>query len=112
MTARYLQVCVTAPDKQTANKLVTASLNQRLAACAQVIGPVNSTYWWQGKIEAALEWLCFLKTDAKHYKELKRVIKQLHPYDNPEIIALPIIAGSEDYLRWLKEELNPQLTKG
>ncbi len=102
---KTFQVFVTTPSKNAAQKICRELLRERLAACAQIIGPMSSSYWWQSKITSAKEWLCLLKTDETHYQKLERKIKRLHPYEIPEIIALPIITGSTDYLCWLKKEL-------
>jgi periplasmic divalent cation tolerance protein len=108
----YLQVFVPVPDITVANQLVAASLNQRLAACAQILGKVKSSYWWQERIDSSVEWLCIFKTDVNHYPKLEQVIRRIHPYELPEIIALPIVAGSKGYLRWLKQELSPRVKRG
>ncbi len=104
---RYLQVYVTFPDKKTANKLIRVLINERLGACGQLIGPITSTYWWQGKVKTAEEWLCLIKTNARIYPQVEKVIKANHPYETPEIIAVPIAAGARGYIRWLEEELRP-----
>ena len=66
-----------------------------------------STYWWKGKIETANEWMCLMKTRRDRYEELEKVIREMHPYEEPEIIALPIVAGSRGYLEWLDKEVQP-----
>ena len=76
-------------------------VEQRLAACVQVIGPMTSHYRWQGKIEAAGEYLCLAKSRAALYSEIEAAIKAIHPYEVAEIVAVPIIAGSREYLAWL-----------
>ena len=78
-------------------------MEERLAACAQVAGPIQSTYRWQGGVETAEEWYCHLKTAADRAPALIARIRGLHPYDIPEIIAVPIVAGDPEYLRWVGE---------
>lgn len=111
MVSQYLLVIVLVPNKTIARKLTAVALKLRLAACIQVTGPLASTYWWRGRIESNKERLCIFKTDSRHYQKLERVIKQLHPYEIPEIIALPIVNGSKKYLRWLTQELQSQEKK-
>ena len=76
----------------------------RLAACAQVAGPVASMYWWDGGLERAEEWLVLLKLPVDRYDELAAFLTERHSYDEPEIIALPIVTGSAAYLTWMREE--------
>lgn len=105
MDKQYLQIFTTFPDKPGAHRLIQTLLQERLIACAQIIGPVSSSYRWQGKIVNDREYLCILKTSRRLYSRLNNRIKKLHPYEVPEIIALPITTGSADYFRWLTEEL-------
>jgi periplasmic divalent cation tolerance protein len=100
----FIQVSTTVENKEDAERLAELAVNKRLAACVQVIGPITSTYWWQGRVEKAEEWLCLMKTGKDLYEALERAIKSIHPYDEPEIIALPIVEGSQGYLRWIDEE--------
>ncbi|MBN1811041.1 MAG: divalent-cation tolerance protein CutA [Anaerolineae bacterium] len=99
----YVQVTTTAETKADAQAIADAVVEKRLAACAQIIGLVTSTYWWQGEIEIAEEWLCVIKSKAALYEELEKAIRAIHPYEEPEIIATPIIKGSKSYLAWLDE---------
>lgn len=101
--AEHLQVLTTAGSEQEAEALATALVERRLAACVQVIGPVASTYRWQGEVERAREWQCLAKTRADRYPEVEAAIRELHSYDEPEIVATPIVAGSPGYLRWIDE---------
>jgi periplasmic divalent cation tolerance protein len=100
-----LQVLTTVDDRQKAQEIAKALVERRLVACAQVIGPIHSYYWWQGKLEEAEEWLLQLKTRAELYDELERVLKELHPYTVPEILAFPVVEGNPEYLEWLRREL-------
>ena len=105
--ARYLQVQTTTDSRAEAMELSRAAVEQRLAACAQVAGPVASMYWWDGSLERAEEWLVLLKLPADRYDELAAFIAERHSYDEPEIVALPIVTGSSAYLSWLREETRP-----
>jgi periplasmic divalent cation tolerance protein len=89
-------------------ELGRAAVEARLAACAHVAGPVASTYWWEGGIERAEEWLILLKLPAGRLDELTAFLTERHSYDEPEIVALPIVAGSPSYLSWLREETVPR----
>jgi periplasmic divalent cation tolerance protein len=79
-------------------------VSQRLAACVQLSGPMTSTYWWQGKMEQTQEWVCTAKTCAALYAQLEQAIKAVHSYDVPEILAVEVIAGNAEYLRWIEQE--------
>ncbi|MGH7525735.1 MAG: divalent-cation tolerance protein CutA, partial [Gemmatimonadales bacterium] len=94
------QVTTTLPDRALAERVATVLVGERLAACAQVLGPVASTYRWAGAVETASEWYCHLKTTAARLPALRARIRELHPYDVPEIIAIPILEGEPAYLRW------------
>jgi len=80
-------------------------VEDRLAACVQVLGPISSTYRWQSKVETAQEWQCWAKSRRQLYDQLEEAIRRIHPYDEPEILALPILAGSEGYLAWLGKQV-------
>jgi periplasmic divalent cation tolerance protein len=101
--ADCVQVTTTLPDEQSAERIAVCLVEERLAACAQVLGPVSSTYRWQGEVERAWEWYCHLKTSTARLPELQRRLRELHPYEVPEIIAVPIVQGDADYLRWIGE---------
>ena len=104
----YLQVQTTTDSRAEAMELGRAAVEARLAACAQVAGPVASTYWWEGGIERAEEWLVLLKLPAARLGELTAFLTERHSYDEPEIVALPIVAGSPSFLSWLTEETVPR----
>ena len=101
----YLQVSTTTESKSAAERISKEVVKRRLAACAQVIGPIMSTYWWKDELEEEEEWLCFMKTVEENYSRLESAIQELHSYDEPEIIAVPIVAGSQGYLNWLEKEM-------
>jgi periplasmic divalent cation tolerance protein len=100
----YVQVTTTTATQEEARQIARTSVERRLAACAQVLGPIVSTYWWQGGIETASEWMCLLKTPASEFESLARHIRSEHSYDTPEITATPISLGSQDYLAWIQRE--------
>ena len=104
MTAEFVEVRTTTEKKQDAERIAKALVEARLAACVQVIGPIESTYWWKGRIETAGEYLCLAKTRASLFAEVEKTIKSLHPYETPEIVAISIITGSLEYLAWLEDE--------
>ena len=109
LEVRYLQVQTTTDSRAEAMELSRAAVESRLAACAQVAGPVASMYWWDGALERAEEWLVLFKLPADRYDELAAFVTERHSYDEPEIVALPIVAGSTAYLNWLREETRPAL---
>ena len=88
-----------------ARDIVDALLRKRLAACGNIISGVESKFWWKGKIDKAKETLVMLKTKNKYFRDVEREIRRIHSYDVPEIIALPIIAGNRNYIKWLKENV-------
>lgn len=96
-----IQVITTTETRPEADALAEALVSRRLAACVQVIGPIRSVYRWQDEVATAEEWLCQIKTTRDGYPALEAAIKTLHPYEVPEIIATPIVAGSEAYLAWV-----------
>ncbi|RAY13209.1 divalent-cation tolerance protein CutA [Actinomadura craniellae] len=104
MAQAYLQVTTTTDSRQEAAGIAKSAVQERLAACAQLVGPIASTYWWEGEIESAEEWMIFFKTTAESFEELADLITELHSYDTPEIIATPVVAGSTDYLQWITDQ--------
>ena len=99
------QVTTTLPDRAAADRIAAAVVEARLAACAQVGGPIESTYRWQGKVERATEWYCRMKTTLSRAPDLQARIRELHPYDVPEIVVVALVGGDRDYLRWIGEEV-------
>ena len=102
--SEFIQVTTTASTKDEAAKIATALLERRLAACVQVVGPIESRYWWNGKIEQSGEWLCIIKTIRERYPAVESTIRANHSYEVPEIVICPIEGGSEPYLEWLRSE--------
>lgn len=99
-------VLVTAPDIQVARRLVTLSLEAHLVACGNIQSPLESHYWWQGKIEQSAEVLIIFKTQTSCLVELERLILANHPYETPEFIALTVSQGNERYLQWIRGSLD------
>lgn len=103
MMSEYIVVFITAPNEDEAVKIANALVSERLAGCVNIIKGVRSIYSWQGKIEDEPEVLMILKTRQSLFEPLLKRVKELHTYSVPEVIALPIVEGSEDYLKWLSE---------
>ena len=104
----YIQVITTTETKEDAQKIARTVVEKRLAGCVQIIGPITSTYWWKNNIEMAEEWLCLIKSRKDLYQELEKAIREVHPYEVPEILAVPVVAGSRNYLQWLEAELTTE----
>jgi len=102
---KYLQITTTVPKLNDAKQISDRILNKKLASCVQIIGPIKSIYWWKNKIEKKEEWLCIIKTRKKLFKIIEKFIKNIHPYEVPEIIATPIINGSIEYFNWIYNEV-------
>ncbi|HEY4233650.1 MAG TPA: divalent-cation tolerance protein CutA [Lacipirellulaceae bacterium] len=101
----FLQITTTTGARHDAERIAAELVSRRLAACVQISGPIASTYRWQGAVETAEEWLCTAKTSREQFAEVQEVIKQLHPYEVPEVLATAIVDGSPTYLKWLGEQL-------
>jgi periplasmic divalent cation tolerance protein len=107
MEKEYVQVITTLASKEDAGRLARHLVEQRLAGCVQVAGPISSFYQWQGTLEEDEEYQLQIKSRLDLQDSLLTEITENHPYETPEILVLPIIAGSADYLRWLDKELRP-----
>ena len=101
----HVQVLTAAGSREEAATIAAALVEGRLAACVQVLGPVRSTYRWEGAIESAEEWLCLAKTTTARASQAVAEIGRLHSYDSPEITVMPITAGSRPYLAWIDDEV-------
>jgi periplasmic divalent cation tolerance protein len=101
----YIQITTTTETKEDAQKIAQYLVETRLAACAQITGPITSIYHWKGKVESTQEWLCLIKTSEELFEKVETAIKKLHSYETPEIIAVPIVKGTKEYLSWLDDEL-------
>lgn len=102
---RFIQVITTTDKKETADSIARDLVGKRLAACVQILGPVGSTYRWRGQVETAAEWLCLVKSREDLFEDIVAAIKAIHTYETPEILAVPVVIGSKDYLEWLESEL-------
>src|SRR5579875_1435188 len=100
-----LVVFCTCENRQQASHIAEALVGERLAACVNILPGVESVYRWQGAVEKAAEILLLIKTTSERLPALESRIKELHSYDTPEVIALPIADGSEKYLSWLREQV-------
>lgn len=99
-----LLILVTAGSEDEAEKIARTLVEERLAACVNIINPIRSIYRWEGKVQDDREWLLVIKTQQGHFAAIEERVKTLHSYQVPEVIALPIVDGSEKYLRWVKDE--------
>jgi len=104
--AGFIQITITVGTREEGEQLVHNLVENRLIACGQILGPIQSTYWWKGKIETAQEWMCLAKSREEKFAEVVRQVRNMHSYEVPEIIAVPLIAVDENYAHWLEEELN------
>lgn len=104
----HLQVLTTTDSLDAAQQIARAVVEARVAACAQIIGPILSLYWWNGVVETTEEWQILMKTTGERYDALEAVIRQAHGYDVPEIIAMSITHGGADYLSWVDVETRPR----
>ncbi len=94
---------VTCSSSREAKKIAGSLLDKRLVACANIIPGIGSRFWWKGKIESAREVLVMMKTKKENFKKIENEVKKLHSYEVPEIIAIPVIMGSKQYLDWINE---------
>ncbi len=103
--ARYaaLVVLCTCPDEATATRIATALLAEKLAACVNCVAGIRSMYQWDGQMRDDTEVLLVIKTSAARYAALEAALRTRHPYEMPEIIALPVLAGAADYLNWIRQ---------
>ena len=98
-------ILVTTSNNEEARRIAGELLNQRKAACINIMSGVSSLFWWQGKLDSADENLLIIKTEASLLNETVTLIRQIHSYEVPEIIALPIVGGNQDYLEWVCKEV-------
>ncbi|MFN3528207.1 MAG: divalent-cation tolerance protein CutA [Candidatus Altarchaeaceae archaeon] len=100
----FIEVFTTTDKREDAEKIAKILLEKRLSACVQ-ISEINSYYWWKGKIENSKEFLCIIKTKKELYEEVEKEIKNIHPYEIPEIISIEIFKGNENYFKWMEKEI-------
>ena len=99
----YIVVFITAGSKEEAQKIARGLLEEKLAACVNILPGLESHFWWQGKIDSAKEALLVIKTKKELFNKLAKKVKSLHSYSVPEIIALPIVTGNTEYLNWIND---------
>jgi len=97
-------IFITTSSEEEARKVANQLLNQRKAACINIVSSIDSLFWWQGKLNSARESLLIIKTKESLLPEIINLVKEVHSYEIPEVIALPILGGNPDYLKWLNEE--------
>lgn len=102
---QFIEVKTTTAKKEDAEKIANSLLIRKLAGCIQISGPISSTYPWKGKTQSSEEWVCIIKTRADLFKAVENLIKEIHPYEVPEIIATQITHGNNEYLDWLSDNL-------
>jgi periplasmic divalent cation tolerance protein len=100
-------ILVTAATQEEGRKIARHLVESKLAACVNITQPIESVYHWQGKISTDTEYQLFIKTTRELFPEIKAAIRQLHSYETPEIICLPIVEGSQDYLQWIGDSVKP-----
>ena len=96
-----IQISTTSDDRDELNAIAASLIENRLAACCQISGPVSSLYTWESKTESATEWICNIKTTRNQYEKVESEIIRLHHYDQPEIVAVEIVAASTGYQKWI-----------
>jgi len=101
----HIVIFVTASSKQEAQKIARLLIKNKLVACVNIIPGIKSLFWWQGKVDEANESLLIIKSRKSALPGVIKLVKSIHSYEVPEIIALPIIAGDKNYLKWLNESL-------
>ena len=106
MPNRIIQLQITWPKRQEAADAARCLVNRGLAACAQIAGPIESIYRWKGETCSDKEWLLLLKTSLEKFPVIQEEISKIHPYECPQIVALPLECISEPYQKWLYEQLS------
>ena len=96
---------ITTSSKDEAQRISQALLEQKKAACVNIIPNIGSSFWWNGKIDSSREYLLIVKTKASLLNELVNIVKQMHSYEIPEVIALPVVGGNSEYLKWIDETI-------
>lgn len=102
---RHIVIFITASSDKEAKKIADLLLSRRKAACINIISGVDSSFWWKGKVDVARESLLIIKTKASALSQVIELVKTMHSYEVPEIIAIPIIDGNADYLSWIDAEV-------
>ena len=105
---QFVIVSTTTESADQAREIARYLVENSLAACVQVIGPMESIYRWKGQVEEAREWLCLAKTGSEMFQKVKEAIELKHTYETPEIVAWPLEMGSRAYFAWLEDSLSPE----
>ncbi len=106
LAGTHIVVLVTVSSIEEGERIAKRILEEKLAACVNIIGSVESFFWWEGKVDEAREGLLVIKTRLDKLEKLVETIKELHSYEVPEIIAIPVIGGLRDYLKWIDESVS------
>ena len=107
LNTELILVVTTSDDLEELNAIAAAAIEQKLAACAQVLGPITSHYVWDGKTVKSTEYRCEFKTTIEQYEKLEQLLKRLLHYDEPEIVFFQIDGGSKSYLKWVSDQSRP-----
>jgi periplasmic divalent cation tolerance protein len=107
MVGSHCAVVTTTDSAEAAGELGRGIVDARLGACVQIVGPIRSIYQWEGEVQNEQEWQCWIKTSADRLDALTEYIKKHHSYDVPEVVVLPVVGGSADYLSWVTNETRP-----
>ena len=105
MSIKFIQIQFTIDNRSSAEEIARTLIDEKLAACVQILGPVISFYQWQGRLEQSIEFLCLVKTEKSLYSNLEQRIKTLHPYEIPEIISIDIADIESNYSEWIHDSL-------
>jgi periplasmic divalent cation tolerance protein len=105
-------IFITSGSEEEAKRLGRVLVEEKLAACVNIIPGVESLYWWKGKIESSKEWMLVVKTQGKMVNRVVKRVKEIHSYEIPEVIALPIVEGNRDYLQWISDVLALRKRRG
>ncbi len=103
MTADYVVVFATVESEEQGKRIAEVLLEKKIIACANIVKGVDSHYWWKGRVEHSAELILVMKSRAELLEEIVKVVKENHSYEVPEVVALPIVGGNPDYLRWIDE---------
>ncbi len=103
--SKYIVIFITTATEKQAKRIANTLLTQKKVACVSILPRVHSLFWWKSKIDSAGEVLLMVKTESRLLEATVKLVRKLHSYDVPEIIALPIIGGNEEYLEWISESL-------
>jgi periplasmic divalent cation tolerance protein len=101
----HIVIFITASDKKEAQNIARRLLKDKLVACVNIIDKIESFFWWQGKIDKAKETLLIVKSHKSKFRKIVKLVKSIHSYEVPEIIALPVVSGEKRYLRWLNASI-------